>query len=681
MTMANASYAESAVDLDHHDTAREQIELTPEAIKAQYQNVIYDLSTSLRKAEETVRQKSRDLEYANYKQIRTSTNGLHGFAFRNLGRTAPEPLKLTFFGPCAILPIVDSAIRYGHTVSHISMTVDEDRNTHFSPPLAEVDHESADANVVTLPLRAVMAGGAVKFCGFGNEIFWPRLRAEEEFREYFNECVQYIKDFIESIPEILSGKPTFFLSFWEPRRNFLGNLLPRYNLQNPQFFVESLNREMEQIVRGYSNSYVLDVNDVLNSMGRFRIQDDYARELSHASSLFDGGFEDDDKRIQKSTPVTHIYDVDGQPDVFGHSVLKLIEENIAIVKNRDPIKLIIMDLDDSLWRGVLADADRSEFERVDFWPMGLAEALLTFKARGGLLAICSKNDEQLARNEFNRVWRGRLTLDDFVSVKINFEPKSQNIAEILEETNLLPGSTLFVDDNPREIDEVTAAIPEIRTLSKEHFDWRRAILFSPDTQVVNISKESTQRTESIKAKIVRDEQRKKMSREEWLKSLEIKQRYAVVRSGADSDYNRAFELLNKTNQFNTNGRRWTPEEMNALFSRGGFIFCSFLSDKSSDNGMIGLHLVEGDEILQSILSCRVFGLLSEYASMNVLSSYLLSRNASVRAHYSATGKNFYCEKYYLNCGFAQEGEGVVLKSATPHPDAIASDTSSVVFPE
>ncbi|MCA7998057.1 HAD-IIIC family phosphatase [Burkholderia metallica] len=678
--MANESYADSAVGLDH-DATREKIELTPDEIRARYQDVIYDLSNSLRHAEESLRQKTLDLEYANYKQVRISTNGLHGFDFHKLSRTASDPLKLTFFGPCAILPIVDSAIRHGHNVSHISMTVDEDRNTHFSPPLSDIDHESADANVVTLPLRAVMAGGSVKFCGFGNEIFWPRLKSEQDVREYFDECVQYIKDFIESIPEILNGKPTFFLSFWEPRRNFLGNLLPRYSLQNPQFFVESLNREMEKVVRTYSNSYILDVNDVLNSMGRFRIQDDYARELSHASSLFDGGFEDDDKRIQKSTPVTHIYDVDGQPDVFGHCVLKVIEENIAIIKNRDPIKLIIMDLDDSLWRGVLADADRSEFERVDFWPMGLAEALLTFKARGGLLAICSKNDEHLAKAEFDRVWRGRLTLDDFVSIKINFEPKSQNITEILEETNLLPGSALFIDDNPREIDEVTAAIPDIRTLSREHFDWRRAILFSPDTQVANISKESIQRTESIKAKIVRDEQKKKMSREEWLKSLDIKQRYSVVRSSTDSDYNRAFELLNKTNQFNTNGRRWTAEEMNALFAEGGFIFCSFLRDKSADNGMIGLHLVKGNEILQSILSCRVFGLLSEYASMNVLSTYLLGRHALIRANYSATGKNFYCEKYYLNCGFTEAGQYLELTSAILHPDTVISDTTTIAFPE
>ena len=233
----------------------------------------------------------KELEYSHYKLVRVSTNGLKGFSFHRLEQPSDKKLNIAFFGPCAILPIVDYATSQGHNILHVAMSVDESRQTHFSPPLTEVDYRSAASNVVALPLRSVMAAGSVPFSGFENEIFWPRLKSEKDFQAYLESCKEYISDFVSSISEILGSKPTFFLSFWEPRQNFVGSLFPRYDLQNPQFFVTRLNMEMEKIVRAYPNTFLLDVNDVLNSMGRFRIQDDYVREISHASNIFDAGFE------------------------------------------------------------------------------------------------------------------------------------------------------------------------------------------------------------------------------------------------------------------------------------------------------------------------------------------------------------------------------------------------------
>lgn len=615
----------------------------------------------------------REAKYDSYKLTRVSTNGLHGFDFHKIAPSPPASRTLAFFGPCSILPIVDHAINEGHEVKHISLSVDDNRQTHFTPPIETVNLDAVEANIIALPLRSVMAAGAVSFCGFENEIFWPRLTDASEVKNYFDECAEYIKEFIESLSEILGTRPSFILSFWEPRQNFLGKLFKRYDLKNPQYFVARLNEVLEAACQNYSNTYLLDVNDVLNSMGRFRIQDDYVREISHASNIFDAGFEDDVRRLQKSTPASHIYDVDGQPAVFGHCVFNEILDRIDIIASRSPIKLIIVDLDDTLWRGVLADSDRSAFERTDFWPMGLAEALLVFKARGGLLAICSKNDDALARAEFNRVWGGRLQVEDFVSIKINFQRKSENIQEILGEVNLLPGNVLFIDDNPREISEVKSILPELHVLSSEHYDWRRAIMLSPSTQVSSVSNESTRRTETLKAKIVRDRAKQTMSREEWLRSLGIMQRYHVIRETEDLYFSRAFELLNKTNQFNTTGRRWSLDEARTLFSEGGYIFCAFLRDKTTDNGMIGLHLVLGKKIIQSILSCRVFGLNSEYASISILMNHILTQHQVVEATYAPTGKNFYCEAYYKNSGFAEEDGEFRATIVLPHPPTVESN--------
>lgn len=614
-----------------------------------------------------------EVKYQHYKLDRVSSNGLKGFPFHRLEPEAEQKLHVAFFGPCALLPIINYATNHGHDVIHVTMGVDESRQIHFSPPLSEVNHEKAEVNVIGLPLRSVMAAGALPFDGFENEVFWPRLKTEEDHENYLKYCIDYISEFVTSISDLLDGKPTFFLSFWEPRQNFMGSLFPRFDLSNPQYFVTRLNAEMERIIRAYPNTFLLDVNDVLNSMGRFRIQDDYARELSHASNIFDTTFEDDGRRIRNSTPVSHIYDVDGQPDVYGHCVFNVIRNNLAIINAAAPIKLIIMDLDDTMWRGVLADGDRTPYERTDYWPMGLAEALLVYKARGGLLAICSKNDPELARAEFDRVWRGRLKLEDFVSVKINFQPKSENILEILDEVNLLPANVLFVDDNPREIDEVRCVIPELRFLSEEHMDWRRAILLSPSTQVPRISTESRQRTQTLRAKISRDQTRQKMSREEWLRSLHIQQRYTVVRSDNDRNFARAFELLNKTNQFNTTGQRWSLDAIKKLFVQEGYIFCVFLRDRQTDNGLIGLHLVQKNRIIQSILSCRVFGLCSEYASMQVLAQHILEKYPTVTGGFTATGRNFYCENYLEKCGFTREGDDFVTRIAPACPPEVTNE--------
>ena len=587
----------------------------------------------------------------------------------------PAGLHFLLFGPCAILPLIDAAIKKSIRIDHLAMLVDDHRNTHFDPPLETIAGKLYDANIITFPLRAIMANGGSELGGAGNDIFWPRIALSEDISAYFDGCVELLKSQIHGMDHLLGARPTFFLSFWAPRRNFLGNLFPKYSLSNPSWFVQRLNQAMSEIIAAWPNTYMVDVNEILDSLGRDRLQDDYVRELAHASNMFDTTFEDDGRRLQPGTPVSEIYDLGLQPYVFGEKLLDLLLDNLQIIRQDSPIKLIIVDLDDTLWRGVLADSDRSEFERIDFWPLGLAEALLVFKARGGMLAICSKNDEALATAEFNRVWRGKLKLEDFVSIKINFESKSKNIEEILDEVNILPKNALFIDDNPREIDEVSSVIPDLKILSKEHNDWRRAILLSPETQVVTVTQESKRRTEMVRAKIARDQTKASVSRDDWLKSLEIEQRYHVISSVSDPHFARAFELINKTNQFNTTGKRWTNEEINAHFAEGGYLFCCFLKDKTVDNGLISVHALKHNLIVQTVLSCRVFGLFAEYAAGHIVCAHTLGKHGSVRGQIQDTGRNFSSHQYFARMGFTDLGDGVFETThAPPHPDCVRSVT-------
>lgn len=229
---------------------------------------------------------------------------------------------------------------------------------------------------------------------------------------------------------------------------------------------------------------------------------------------------------------------------------------------------------------------------------------MVYKKRGGLLAVCSKNDENLIKEKFNH-WvggGGGIVLSDFASIKINFDPKSKNISEILSEVNLLPENALFIDDNPREIDEVRSVFPTMRMLSKGYLGWRELILSSPATQVAYITRESENRTEKIHAKIQRDAEERTMSRDDWLRALELRCETAKIDSTDHPNFSRAFELLNKTNQFNTTGKRWSIGEIQELFAQGGSMIALFVQDKHVDNGLVGLALIRGDEYVQAVLS-------------------------------------------------------------------------------
>src|SRR5262249_15620249 len=145
------------------------------------------------------------------------------------------------------------------------------------------------------------------------------------------------------------------------------------------------------------------------------------------------------------------------------------------------------------------------------WPIGLAEALVYLKNRGVLLAIASKNEESRIRTIWPMIFGERLKLEDFAAIRINWRPKPENMAEILEGMNLLPRNAVFIDDNPAEREAMLRAFPGIRVLGRHPYYIRRTLLWAPETQVVTVTDESRRRTEMIQAQFTRETQRAAMS--------------------------------------------------------------------------------------------------------------------------------------------------------------------------
>jgi FkbH-like protein len=293
--------------------------------------------------------------------------------------------------------------------------------------------------------------------------------------------------------------------------------------------------------------------------------------------------------------------------------------------------------------------------------MGLLEALLFLKKRGILLAIASKNEEAFIREKWDEIFRGKLMLEDFASIRINWNPKSQSIREILEEVNLLPANALFIDDNPVERETVKREFPDIRVLGEDLYYLRRILLWAPELQVPSITDESSRRTEMIQAQVTREQSRKTMSREEFLASLELQLQEIIITSSQHADYERAVELLNKTNQFNTTGRRWTCEEIGRFFAEGGIFHACKVTDKFTAYGLVGLLLVKGNCIRQFVMSCRVVGLDVEQQMLRRVIDRIDA--PEVTAEYVKTEKNHLCTDLYVKNGFdLRESHWFYIKS-------------------
>jgi FkbH-like protein len=533
--------------------------------------------------------------------------------------------------------------------------------------LPDIDLACYDAVIVGPTFRHIIreaAGGVL-------DLEFMRATDASETEATLRRCIAIIEDRVDKLHQKLRSVPTFFLSFQEPSFNYLGNLADRFGHSSPKTFMRALNAALETCLASRPNFHIVDTNEVMSAIGATPLHDDISSSFSHASILGDYDEAHDRGRLVFSTPIFKALDTPSQLRRHAIMLLNVLADNLKIIRQIDTVKLIIVDLDDTLWRGVAAEDVEDHWIRVEGWPLGFVEALLIFKRRGGLLAICSKNDHDATLERLATIWGGRIVPSDFASIRINWGAKSVSVSEILAETNILAKNVVFIDDNPREIDEVRAHHPDIRCLGGSHYDWRRVILRSPETQVPTISAESSRRTELVRAQINRNATSGTMSREQWLQSLQMEETITLFAGVSAPRFARCMELINKTNQFNTTGTKWALNDFEAFFAEGGVCVAASLRDKTVDNGIIGVALVRSGAIVQVVLSCRVFGLGAETALGRVATEVALQGCSEVRARIVDTGRNFACHGYFASIGFSLTGDEFCAHAACEAPRWIA----------
>ena len=563
----------------------------------------------------------------------------------DLARSPTQVRRILIIGSCfawGLMHHVD-AVLPGAQADHIVYNFVGELAAAPPRPIGDYDFQ-----MIVLPLRSVMPETMFFNLRHDDLDAHDRALAEATHRlsHMLNGSLAYAR---------AHGLPAFVANFLAPQQNSMGRLLPQNDARNPAWFVGRLNGVIAEWCATNAHTHVLDFDAIAASIGRRHVQDDIIASNSHGVFISDWDHPNDQQRLHPPRPIGEMHVVKMQE--FIHAVWAEAAAMLRTLRQQDSVKLVIVDLDDTLWRGVIAEEGTDSPALTEGWPLGVIEALSVLRRRGILLAIVSRNDEATIRRLWPEVIGDRLRLEDFASIRINWDPKPQNVAQALRDCSLLARNALFIDDNPVERAAVHAAHPDIRSLGEHLYYIRRILLWAPELQVAGVTEEAGRRTEMIQAQIEREASRQTMPRAEFLAGLGVVARRITITDTAHPRFARAFELLNKSNQFNTTGRRWTSEEMTAFLAGEGRIDAFEVADNFTQYGLVCIALIDGPHLTQYAMSCRVLGLEVEQYVITTLAAEIILEHGVARGTMVETDANHLCRTLYATAGFlAAEGE-------------------------
>jgi FkbH-like protein len=351
--------------------------------------------------------------------------------------------------------------------------------------------------------------------------------------------------------------------------------------------------------------------------------------------------------------------------LYGDLVARVVAAQRGLSK-----KCLVLDLDNTLWGGVIGDDGLEGIVLGEGSARG--EAHLAFQRyvkqlaeRGVILAVCSKNELVVAESAFERHPEMVLRRDDIAAFVATWDDKATNVAAIASQLNIGLDALVFVDDNPAERARVREALPAVAVPELPddvaHYAQRlaeagyfEAVAFTPeDRRRVRQYAENASRQALLDASA---------SLDDFLSGLDMSLAYGPFQA---VDLSRIAQLVNKTNQFNPTTRRRTAQELAAVAdaSSGCLTLQLRLLDRFGDNGLVAAIILApiADapgmlEVDTWVMSCRVFGRELEAETMNLAVEAARSRGVTaLRAEYMPTPKNGVVRDLYPKLGFAPSG--------------------------
>jgi FkbH-like protein len=354
-------------------------------------------------------------------------------------------------------------------------------------------------------------------------------------------------------------------------------------------------------------------------------------------------------------------------------------------------KLVVVDLDNTLWGGVVGEEGWQGIKLGGHDVVGEAyaafqAALKALSERGVAIAVVSKNDEAVALSAIDDHPEMVLRRSDLAGWRINWGDKAQNIVELAQELNLGLGSVVFIDDNPTERGRVADALPEVLVPEWPSDPLRYADAlreFDCFDQVALTNEDRDRSRMYVEARERRAVAAVASSLEDWLAMLDVRVRLEPVN---EVNLKRIVQLLNKTNQMNLRTRRMTEKEFSEWVTRDSARAATAVTvaDRFGDVGLTGLISWEARdeqlEIVDYVLSCRAMGRQVEnlMAHLAVGSARAAGRRKVV-ARLLPTERNSPCAEFWRNSGFREEEPDCFVWDASkayPKPEFISVEPAA-----
>ena len=446
-------------------------------------------------------------------------------------------------------------------------------------------------------------------------------------------------NFIRTLCETTEGKIIYF-NYPEIDDTVFGQFANRTELSFT-WQIRQLNCELMRLTQEYPNLYICDIAALQNQFGR--------------EWMFDSS-------VYVSTEM--VLSLDALPYV-GSRVMDII----CAIEGKFK-KCLILDLDNTVWGGVVGD-DGWENIQVGHG-LGIGKAYTEFqewvkklKNRGIIIAVCSKNDEDKAKEPFEKNPEMVLRLDDIAVFVANWENKADNIRTIQQILNIGFDSMVFLDDNPFERNMVRENVPGVCVpeLPEDPGDYLEYLYTLNLFETASYSAGDKDRTKQYQTEAKRVQAAQKFTNEaDFLKSLDM---VSEVEGITPFNTPRVAQLSQRSNQFNLRTVRYTDGEIAALGASDKHVCLSFtLEDKFGDNGLICVIIMEKRDaktlfVDTWFMSCRVLKRGMENFTLNTMVEYAKEQGFErIVGEYIPTLKNGMVKEHYPNLGFEAIGENL-----------------------
>jgi FkbH-like protein len=337
-------------------------------------------------------------------------------------------------------------------------------------------------------------------------------------------------------------------------------------------------------------------------------------------------------------------------DLVFQKISKLIVDNLMLSVRKK--KCLILDLDNTLWGGIVGETGVQNLQLHDNYPgntyIEFQNYLLYLKEIGVILAISSKNNLEEVSEAFkhpNMV----LELDDFSAIEVNWNEKSYSLKLISETIQIGLDAISFFDDSIFEREEVKAYLPQVHVFDvpSDPFRFSSTIAKSGLFFQPSISKEDLERSTTYLSENKRQIISKNYSNHaDYLKSLSMKVTFETLNS---SNFERAIQLIDKTNQFNCSGIRSNKIDLNKRTNNQTVLFS--LEDKFGNYGRVGIiSFSSTDEYVIDIfnISCRALNRNLEYFMLDVILSNLIDhQKKNIKIKFTKSNQNIPAERFLI----------------------------------